>query len=205
MRSCKLGKEFWVLRSEPPRCKNHQLTFSNYYTSLYDHGNRGCLILKTNKLILTNILTDSGGRQKRRFAATSSRFFAKMRPPRVFWPIFGSSKRYARSYARYFKMAFGTPTRLRIAHPLVRLGSDLAYRGHHLIEHVCCLIGVALRPFLLSLSVACKIVRKCCIERITLYKSEFLVRAIQPGTVHLGSYQEVTASRYLHGILRRIR
>ena len=41
-----------------------------------------------------------GSRQKRRIAATRSRFFAKMRPPRVFWGHFGSRKRYASSYAR---------------------------------------------------------------------------------------------------------
>ena len=55
-----------------------------------------------------------GSRQKRRIAATRSRFFAKMRPPRVFWDNFGSRKRYARSYARDFKMAFGPPTRLQV-------------------------------------------------------------------------------------------
>jgi hypothetical protein len=55
-----------------------------------------------------------GSRQKRRIAATRSRFFAKMRPPRVFWAHFGSRKRYARSYARDFKMAFGPPTRLPV-------------------------------------------------------------------------------------------
>ena len=65
---------------------------------------------------MTNILTDSGGRQKRRFAATRSRFFAKMRPPRVFWANFGSRKRYARTYARDLKMAFGPPTRLHVVH-----------------------------------------------------------------------------------------
>jgi hypothetical protein len=37
----------------------------------------------------------------------------KMRPPRVFWEHFGSRKRYARSYARNFKMAFGPPTMLK--------------------------------------------------------------------------------------------
>ena len=75
--------------------------FRSRHKFLYSRRYTGYLILKPNKLILTHILADSGGRPKRRFAATMSRFFAKMRPPCVFGANFGSRKRYVRSYARY--------------------------------------------------------------------------------------------------------
>jgi hypothetical protein len=72
------------------------------------------------------MIADTNGRQKRLFAATRSRFYAKLRPPRVFWAHFGSIKRYGRSCARDFKMAFGPPTRLTIHLGVVHSGAAIA-------------------------------------------------------------------------------
>ena len=47
-----------------------------------------------------------GSRQKRQFAATRSRFFAKMRPPCVFWANFGSRKKVCEVLCSRLKNGF---------------------------------------------------------------------------------------------------